>query len=584
MSGQKLFYRTDKVLKREFMHYFFPAMLTTAALSLSEFADSMIVSNLLDSKAMSIVQLGSPVMFVSAAIYILLGVGGSTLYAISLGERNRDKAGRLLSVSVMTSVFTGLLMTALGLIFFRQFSGIICTEPELKEGFEPYLRVLLISMPFLITVLTFVSFLPPAGKPGMATAVNIIANVVNIGMDVVYIKFLGMGPEGAAWATVTGYAIGAVVIIVMLISKKLKLHVRLPKLSDLALLKEIVPLGAPFSVTQTGFAVKFAVSGILAQRYAGADGMSAFSLCIQAMSVLTSILMSAVMEASLPIMALLHGQRDHVGEKLIFRNALIMNLMLMGVTSVLLFIFADWAAAVYNITEPAAAALAARGLRIFLLSILLRGYFVAMQKQAQVIGKKLYPLFISLFDGVIGILPICWLFTELMGIDGLFWAYSVTAIITVIICMVWNAIIAKRSNGRISPILLNLCDKDSGVVMNVTITDSDEDITGVSEALQKRCDEMGFDRSRSYKAALMVEEMGVYLRSRLKNSGYMDVLLRSDGGSIEIDFRTIGAEGDPNADDERNIDENIAVLRSIASEIKYDFVMGMNCTEIVLEK
>ena len=46
--------RTGTVLNREYIRFMIPAMLSAIGMSLSEFADSMVVSNLLDSDARKI--------------------------------------------------------------------------------------------------------------------------------------------------------------------------------------------------------------------------------------------------------------------------------------------------------------------------------------------------------------------------------------------------------------------------------------------------------------------------------------------------------------------------------------------------
>lgn len=92
--------RNYKNLLIKFIRYLIPTMVTTMALSLNEFVDSMIVANLLSSEAMGIVNLGFPVMLIMAAIYTLFGVGRSTLYSIFLGERQTQKAGKILCLSL----------------------------------------------------------------------------------------------------------------------------------------------------------------------------------------------------------------------------------------------------------------------------------------------------------------------------------------------------------------------------------------------------------------------------------------------------------------------------------------------------
>ena len=107
----------------------------------------------------------------------------------------------------------------------EQSSALFCRSESLRESFTIYYRVLTYSAPLLVTILTFVQFLPPAGLPGYATAVNVVANVINIIMDYVYIRIFGMNVEGAAWATLTGYICGLLLIVYLLLRKKLKLYV-----------------------------------------------------------------------------------------------------------------------------------------------------------------------------------------------------------------------------------------------------------------------------------------------------------------------------------------------------------------------
>ena len=94
----------------------------------------------------------------------------------------------------------------------------LCRNQELLPSFKGYMQVLLLSAPFEIVILTFVSFLPSAGYPGFSTAVNVIANVINIFMDYVYIHFFHMGVNGAAWATLTGYLCATLVVAFAILS------------------------------------------------------------------------------------------------------------------------------------------------------------------------------------------------------------------------------------------------------------------------------------------------------------------------------------------------------------------------------
>ena len=106
MKNKVPYKRSNRLLFKKMIEYLFPTMLTMAALSLDAFVDSMIVSNLLGSNAMAVVGLGSPITMCIAATYTLLGNGGSTLYALSIGKRDTETAGKAFRLSAPGAVRT----------------------------------------------------------------------------------------------------------------------------------------------------------------------------------------------------------------------------------------------------------------------------------------------------------------------------------------------------------------------------------------------------------------------------------------------------------------------------------------------
>ncbi len=150
--------RSSAILFEKFLRYLLPAMLTMAALSLSEFVDSMIVSNLLGENALAIVQFGYPVVLLASSCYVLIGNGGSPLYSIAIGERNRDKAGKIFTLSMITALILGLVILAGEFCFLDPLADFICKNKNILADFKQYLFALLFSTPILILFLSFFFF------------------------------------------------------------------------------------------------------------------------------------------------------------------------------------------------------------------------------------------------------------------------------------------------------------------------------------------------------------------------------------------------------------------------------------------
>ena len=575
------FRRSDRLLRKKLHQYMLPTMASYAALSLNEFLDSMLVSNMLGSRAMAVVNLGMPLMLVYAAVYSLLGSGSATVYAVFLGKRDHEGAGKSLTVSMVMGLAIGVFIMVGGMLLSGPVASLLCRDAELMPQFRPYLRVLLLSAPFLTTILTFTTLLPSAGYPGYSMLVNVVANVVNIIMDIVYIKVFHMGVEGAAWATLPGYIVGLVLLVFLGLGKKMKLYVSRRIKASFSLLKDVLKQGGPDAMTQVGFALQFAFCNGLSSALAGTAGVVAMSLCIQANSI-ESVFLGAVMGSSVPIMSLLHGQRDYTGESSILNTAMTLQILAAVVLNALFAIFAPQVAALYNIASPLEVPVAVQALRIFCLMLLLRSVVILYFRYLKVVGFAGYAIIVSALDSFAAIIPIAWVMSRLFGITGLWWAFPIASFLILVFIVMRNRYIAAHSDGRFRGLLLYEVDERSTPVLDVTIMDDTESISGISEKMQTACEQNGIDEYNAALAALAVEEMAVYITGRKDHNAYMDILVRLYKGDVTIDFRSLGHSFNPLLDTSEDTMENVRLLRGIASSIGTEYTLGMNSTRIVI--
>lgn len=577
------FERSNKILIKKMTQYLLPTMITMAALSLNEFLDSLVVSYLIGNRAMVIVNLGVPVTMCITAVYTLLGNGAATLYAICIGKRNTDEAGKIFRVTIIAGLLSSLIFLLMGFLFFNQIANIFCTDITLLEDFQKYLKILLLSAPVLITVLTIVEFLTPSGAPAWATAVNVVANVINILLDFVYIRIFNMGAEGSALATLTGYLLASLLIVYVIRSKKATIYQSKITPRDFHRLKEIAGIGASPALSQFGFALKIGFCNNLAVVYGGASGVLCYTICNQTLSIV-SIFLASIAGASTSIIAVLHGQRDFHGEYGVLKTAMKYQFISSFVCFLIFEIFAAQIATLYGVTNASEVALAIRSVRIFSFMYLIRGFYMIFMKYLQVLGKIKYSMFISIFDGFAGIIPISCIMCLLFGLDGLWLAYPVSSLVLQIIVLIWNNRIAKHSNGYLNGWLLAEHEEESIAIFDVTILENAENISAASEQLMNFCTSNGIDKRSATYAALAIEEMAVYTRNKINHNDYMDILARLYPDKIEIDFRSLGSAFNPLVAMPDDNSENIKLLQVISSTLEYDYIMGMNCTQINIKK
>ena len=140
MEKHGLYSRNGGILDRKFLHYFLPTLITTIAISLNEFVDSLVVSNLLGSDALSIVNLGSPIVLAMAAVYTLFGNGGATVYGVLCGKQDRKSAGQVFRLSMFVSMAVGILFLVLGMAFLSPLCNMLCRTGELIGDYLDFCR------------------------------------------------------------------------------------------------------------------------------------------------------------------------------------------------------------------------------------------------------------------------------------------------------------------------------------------------------------------------------------------------------------------------------------------------------------
>ena len=570
----------DSIIMKKYRQYLLPSILTSLALALNEFVDCMLVSNMLGGDALAIANMACPVILVIAACYVLLGTGGSILYAACLGKWDNEKAGKIFTLSIVLSIITGIVFIIAGFVLKGPVTAFLCADGSLRAEFTQYYSVLLFMAPLLIFMLTYVCFLPPSGAPVVATIANIVANGSNLLFDIIYIKFFHTGVKGAAYATISGYLAGIIVMFILVKNKKVKIAKSRIGRSDIRLIRIILVYGIPTAMLQVCFAIKYAFSNNMAAMYGGRTGIIAFSLCLQTFSI-ASVFLLGVCDTAQPLLAMLSGQKDYKGERLVLKRSFVLQVIFACVLIGLFELNPGAMAKMYGVDDSDVLAIALTGIRIFTITYLPRGICIQFMRFFQVEGRKLYAFLISLMDGFL-VIPAGLILCKNMGVNGIFAAYPFTAFIALAVICAINIIIFARHRDEYAG--LSLIRRDSGALgkMSFTIRDDDEDISRASEEMIDYGTEHGLSMKEANKLGLLCEEMAVYTRTHRKDTGDIDITLRIGKGDMVIDFRSAGAPFDPTKATDEDLEENVMMLSAVASDIAYDYIMGMNSTRITV--
>lgn len=222
--------------------------------------------------------------------------------------------------------------------------SLLCTPPEIFAFTQEYLRIVLLSLPAAFLYHFYSALFRAVGRVNVTLAILALAVILNLGLDIVFVAWWGMGIVGAAWATLVAQAVSALLSL-------LYLHMALPQLMfghenvglHLALLGKTAHFSFVTGLQQTGLYIgKLAVQG--AVNSMGTATISAYTATMRIEAFVNSFGDSGA-AATAVLTAQNFGAKDSGRVRLAFRQSLIVLGVLGLLSSLLLWVLAGWASA-----------------------------------------------------------------------------------------------------------------------------------------------------------------------------------------------------------------------------------------------
>lgn len=584
-----MFERSSHLINKKFKEYLIPTTLSGMSMMLGAIVDGIIVGKTIGADAMAAVNVAEPIVLLFQTLFFLFGMGGATLVAISKGERNNRKANAVYTLGSLTLLVLSLVILAMGLVFLDELVGVICNNASLFNLAKEYVRILLIGSPFMLFVPGMVFFIRADGQPKLSANILLIANGVNLIMDLLYIQVFNMGIDGAALATVTGYAVGFILIVKYWLSKKRTLsYIRLTR-EDLPLLGETVSSGLAGAVNTLLLTVKTLCVNRIVLAVGGADGMAVFAVCNFAISFV-SMFNSGAADTMVPLLGMLYGERDWQGIRFVLKRAFTVVITCCLISIVLMEILPVQILAMFSVTAEAQVAMGVPALRIFAFSLLGVGISYTMMYYLQTTKHRNISVAISVLRGFALIIPCAWLFSSLFGMMGIWWAYVVAEALTIVITLLLCLGAARHFRGQYTGVFLYERQSGEESLFDVTIHSETQDAVAVSDSLIAFGRENGLNEVQANQLGLMAEEAAVNIIEYNDGERHMemDILCRIRLRDILLSLRDDGSPFDtmalkPQEEGSFRCD-GITVINSIAKSVEYARTLGLNSTVVVLER
>ena len=406
-----------------------PMVISMAVNALYNIVDSFFVAKISEN-AMTALSLVFPVQNLVASIAVGFGVGMNARIAFCLGAEDQAQADRATATGMMLSFVHGLILTLLCLLVMPWFLSLYTQDAQtLHMGLAYANRVFLFSIVIMLGV-ALEKIFQAVGRMKVSMVSMLAGLVVNIILDPLMIFGLGpfpkMGIEGAAYATGIGQSVTLLVYLLFCVFRPLPLSFRWKNITlTPLLLQKLYAVGIPASLNMALPSVLISsLNGILAgfsEKYVLVLGAY---YKLQTFIYLTA---NGIVQGTRPLISFNYGAEEKDRVETIFRTALGLTIGVMAVGLLLSLAIPQQLIGLFTGNEETIR-IGVKALRIISIGFLASAVSVTCCGALEALEKGIPSLLVSLSRYVLLILPTAFLFSRLLGAEGVFYAFPLTEI------------------------------------------------------------------------------------------------------------------------------------------------------------
>jgi putative MATE family efflux protein len=199
---------------RTILKFTLPFLVGNLFQQLYNIVDSIVVGRFIGKDALAAV--GSSFMLMNFFSFVIIGLcmGASTVYSFFFGKKDYLRLRKSIFISFLSiGVFT-IVLSILITLNVNNMLLLIRTPASILQGSEEYLRIIFGGLIFVFLFNGCSALLRSVGDSKTPLYFLILAAIINIILDLIFVIQFDMGIKGVAWATIIGQAVSSVLCLI----------------------------------------------------------------------------------------------------------------------------------------------------------------------------------------------------------------------------------------------------------------------------------------------------------------------------------------------------------------------------------
>ncbi|WP_288680147.1 MATE family efflux transporter [uncultured Brachyspira sp.] len=446
VTSNPLYY--EKIHKLLFK-YATPSIISLLVASLYNIVDQIFIGRGIGINGNAATNVAFPLTTICVSISLFLGLGGASIYSISLGQGNKKKAADMIGNTIVLAIVFSLIFSIVVRVFVKKFMIMFGATQEVLQYSIDYTSITSIGfIPFVFS--TVMSHIIRAdGSPKYSMFSVLIGAAVNIILDPIFIFKFNMGISGAALATIIGQFISFFITLRYVFKfKNITFNRYSFNLYSENVLK-IFSLGASGGINQFSMMiVQITMNNVLS--YYGALSIYGGNIPLAVSGIIAKInmlIMAFIIgsgQGSQPIIGFNYGAKNY--DRVIETYKLTVSITtIVALISFLIFqIFPRQVVSIFGDGSELYFQFAERYMRVYMALMIVNGIQPVSGTFFTSIGKAFKGAFIAMTRQLLFLLPLIIILPRIFGIDGIMYAGPIADGIALIVTIIFVSLEIKK--------------------------------------------------------------------------------------------------------------------------------------------
>jgi putative MATE family efflux protein len=423
---------TEKISKL-FIKFSIPAIVAMVIAGVQTIIDGIFLGNFVGQNALASVNIVQPFMQVIIGFSMIISVGALSFIGRNLGEGKKEESQNIFRTSVIFTTTISVSILLFGRLFSKEIALLLGANKVLLEGVSTYIRIIAIFAPIMSLMFLFGFINRIVGKPELYLRGMILSVIVNISLDFMLIKQLGLGIMGAAFATGMAYVAPFFIVAHLMLNKNNIINIFSGKF-DKSVIIPITYNGSSEGVIAIATATTAYVFNMTFMKIAGEAGIAAFTT-INYIGQFGTLIMFGISDGITPILSYNYGNKNNDRLDDTLKLASKVNLIVGVFLFLTLFLFGKQLVSLFANGNEEILNLAVSGSKIYAFAFLLNGFNIINSGYFTAIGDARASIIISAGRGIIFIIIGINILPMIIGTKGVWLTVPFAEFITFIIGM-----------------------------------------------------------------------------------------------------------------------------------------------------